>query len=143
LLIKLPIFKFSNSQIKPLETKIRIDKWLWSVRLFKTRTLATEACDKGKILINDQPVKASRNIKEGDEIHIKRTGLLIKVKVLKLTTNRLGAKLVEEYCQNLTPQSEIEAYKARLVKMTIYRDPGTGRPTKRDRRMLDDFFSEE
>ena len=94
-------------------------------------------------MINEQTVKASRNIKEGDEIHIKRTGLLIRLKVLKLTTNRLGAKLVEEYCQNLTPQSEIDAYKARLIKMTIYRDPGTGRPTKRDRRMLDDFFSDE
>ena len=62
---------------------MRIDKWLWAVRLFKTRTLATEACDKGKILINEQTVKASRNIKEGDEIHIKRTGLLIRLKVLK------------------------------------------------------------
>ena len=120
---------------------MRIDKWLWTVRQYKTRTLATEACDKGRILILDQVVKPSRLIKEGDEIHIKRTGLIRKLKVLKLTNNRLNAKLGEEYCKDITPQSEIDAYKARLTRITIYRDPGTGRPTKRDRRTLDDFLN--
>ena len=119
---------------------MRIDKWLWAVRQYKTRTLATEACEKGRILINDQSVKPSRLISEGNEISIKRTGLTRKLKVLKLTANRLGAKLVSEYLSDLTPVSEIEAYKARLTRMTIFRDPGTGRPTKRDRRVLDDFF---
>ena len=120
---------------------MRIDKWLWIVRQYKTRTLATEACDKGRILILDQVVKPSRLIKEGDEIHIKRTGLIRKLKVLKLTNNRLNTKLVEEYCKDITPQSEIDAYKARLTRITIFRDPGTGRPTKRDRRTLDDFLN--
>ena len=120
---------------------MRIDKWLWAVRQYKTRTLATEACEKGRILINDQTVKPSRLIHEGDEINIKRTGLTRKLKVIKLTINRLNAKLVPEFCTDLTPISEIEAYKARLTKITIYRDPGTGRPTKRDRRTLDDFFN--
>ena len=120
---------------------MRIDKWLWAVRQYKTRTLATEACEKGRILINDQVVKPSRLINENDEICVKRTGLTRRLKVLKLTLNRLSAKLVPEYYTDLTPISEIEAYKARLKKITIYRDPGTGRPTKRDRRTLDDFFN--
>jgi ribosome-associated heat shock protein Hsp15 len=122
---------------------MRIDKWLWAVRQYKTRTQATEACEKGRILILDQAVKPSRLIKEGDIISIKRTGLMRQLKVLKLSMNRLGAKLIEEYYQDLTPQSEIDAYKARLTRVTIYRDPGTGRPTKRDRRTLDDFLNPE
>lgn len=120
---------------------MRIDKWLWAVRQYKTRTLATEACEKGRILINEQTVKPSRLINEGDEINIKRTGLTRTLKVLKLSMNRLNAKLVPEYFTDLTPLDQIEAYKARLTKITIYRDPGTGRPTKRDRRTLDDFFN--
>ncbi len=120
---------------------MRIDKWLWAVRQYKTRTLATEACEKGRILINEQTVKPSRLINEGDEINIKRTGLTRTLKVLKLSMNRLNAKLVPEYYTDLTPLDQIEAYKARLTKITIYRDPGTGRPTKRDRRTLDDFFN--
>jgi ribosome-associated heat shock protein Hsp15 len=126
-----------------MENKIRIDKWLWAVRQFKTRTLATEACEKGRIEVLEQTVKPSRNIKVGDIIHIKRTGLTRILKVLQLTSNRLNAKLVPEYCADLTPQSEIDAYKARLTRMTIFKDPGTGRPTKRDRRVLDDFLNPE
>lgn len=124
-----------------MENRMRIDKWLWAVRQYKTRTLATEACEKGRILINEQTVKPSRLINEGDEINIKRTGLTRTLKVLKLSMNRLSAKLVPEYYTDLTPLDQIEAYKARLTKITIYRDPGTGRPTKRDRRTLDDFFN--
>lgn len=126
--------------MKQVENKIRVDKWLWSVRQYKTRSLATEACDKGRIIIDELPVKPSRLVKEGDEISIKRTGLLRRLKIIKLTTGRLSAKLVEEYVVDLTPKDEIDAYKARLTRMTIFRDPGTGRPTKRDRRVLDDFF---
>jgi ribosome-associated heat shock protein Hsp15 len=122
---------------------MRIDKFLWAVRQYKSRSLATEACDKGKIIVGDQAVKASRLVKAGDVISVKRTGLLRRLKVLQLPATRLNAKLVPEYCRDLTPQVEIDAYLARLKRMTIYRDPGTGRPTKRDRRMLDDFFNEE
>ena len=122
--------------------RMRIDKWLWAVRQYKTRTLATEACEKGRISVNDQAVKPSRLIKEGDEINIKRTGLNRRLKILKLTINRLNAKLVTEFYTDLTPIKEIEEYKARLTKITIYREPGSGRPTKRDRRILDDFFND-
>ena len=122
---------------------MRVDKWLWAVRQYKTRTLATHACDQGKIQIDDISVKASRLIKIGDEVCIKRTGLLRRLKVLQIPSSRQNAKLVPDYCTDLTPLSEIEAYRARLTKMTIFREPGTGRPTKRDRRALDDFFEIE
>ena len=120
--------------------KVRIDKWLWAVRQFKTRSIATTACDQGKILVNDQPAKASRVIKEGDLISVKRTGLTRTLKVLQLTTDRMAAKLVPEFYQDLTPQADIDAFKSRITRISIYRDPGTGRPTKQERRALDDFF---
>jgi ribosome-associated heat shock protein Hsp15 len=124
------------------DNKLRIDKYLWAVRQFKTRSIATTACDQGKILINDQPAKASRIVRLGDNISVKRTGLTRTLKVLQLTANRLPAKLVPEYCEDLTPLAEIEAFKSRIARSGIYRDPGTGRPTKFDRRALDDFFDE-
>ena len=122
-------------------SEMRIDKWLWVVRLYKSRSQASEACDQNKIAVLDHPVKASRMIRIGDEVKIKRTGLTKTIKVLKLTGLRLPAKLVSEYYTDLTPPEEIEEYKARALKVTTFRDPGTGRPTKKDRRMLDDFFS--
>jgi ribosome-associated heat shock protein Hsp15 len=125
------------------DNRMRVDKWLWAVRQYKSRSLATEACEKGRIIIGDQPVKPSRLIKEGDDVLIKRTGLVRHLKVLKLTQSRLSAKLVGEFYQDLTPQSEIDAYRARLTRITIFRDPGTGRPTKQERRALDDFLNPE
>lgn len=125
------------------DKRVRVDKWLWAVRQYKTRSQATEACDQGRISILDQSVKPSRLIKAGDEIHIRRTGLTRRLKVLQVTENRLNAKLVPEFIQDLTPQEEIDAYKARATRITIYREPGTGRPTKRERRTLDDFFNNE
>jgi ribosome-associated heat shock protein Hsp15 len=123
-----------------LENNLRIDKWLWTVRQYKTRTLATEACEKGRILINDSVVKPSRLVKSGDEICIKRTGLTRRIKIIKLSAGRLSAKILPEYIIDLTPQKDIDDYKSRLTRVTIYREPGTGRPTKRERRILDDFF---
>ncbi len=122
--------------------RIRIDKWLWAVRLFKTRTLASTACEQGKISINDQPAKASRVVKAGDMIRIRRTGLTRVFKVKGLTGNRVAAKLVMDYCDELTPPEELEAYRNRSKRMTIFRDPGTGRPTKRERRDLDEYMDE-
>ncbi|MBL0063953.1 MAG: RNA-binding S4 domain-containing protein [Bacteroidetes bacterium] len=123
-------------------TQIRVDKWLWAVRQYKTRSLATKACEQGKIIIQGQAVKPSRHVKIGEEIKLKRTGLVKTLKVLNLTSNRLNAKLVSEYAEDLTPPEEIAAYKARASRVTIFRDPGTGRPTKRERRDLDDFMGE-
>lgn len=122
------------------EDKIRLDKYLWVVRQYKTRTIATTACDQGKVRVNDQPAKPSRMIKVGDKLSVKRTGLILTLKVLQITSNRLPGKLVVEYCENLTPQADIDAFRARMTRITIYREPGTGRPTKQERRALDDFF---
>ena len=121
--------------------KVRIDKWLWSVRLFKTRTQASDACDQNKVFIDGQAVKPSRYVKEGSRIEIKRGGGLIrKIEVSKLAEKRMGAKLVREYYVDHTPQSEIDDYKARVTRAAAYRDPGAGRPTKKDRRDMDDFL---
>ncbi|MFN8164820.1 MAG: RNA-binding S4 domain-containing protein [Bacteroidia bacterium] len=118
----------------------RIDKWLWAVRQFKTRTQAATACEQGKVFINEQPAKASRVVRIGDLVWVRRTGLTRQIRVLQLTMNRLSAKLVPDYCEDLTPAAEIEAYKARIAKAAIYRAPGSGRPTKLERRALDEFL---
>jgi ribosome-associated heat shock protein Hsp15 len=121
--------------------KVRIDKWLWSVRLFKTRTQATDACDENKVLVDGITVKPSRFIKEGTKIDIKRAGGLIrKIEVTKLVEKRMGAKLVSEYYIDHTSQADIDAYKARVARAAAYREPGAGRPTKKDRRDMDDFL---
>jgi ribosome-associated heat shock protein Hsp15 len=116
---------------------IRIDKYLWAVRQYKTRTMAGDACRGGKIKLNGAPVKASREIKVGDMIEISTPGLVKKIKVLELLNNRVGAQKVPEYMEDLTPQEDIE--QAKLVRQTNYekRSRGLGRPTKRDRRDID------
>jgi len=117
--------------------EIRIDKWLWAVRVFKTRSLATDACKKGRVIIDDQPVKASRNVKLDEIIYVKMPPITKKFKVVGLLSNRVGAKLVPNYMEDLTPEEEIK--KLELVnKDTFGRRPrGAGRPTKKERRIID------
>jgi ribosome-associated heat shock protein Hsp15 len=116
---------------------VRIDKYLWSIRQFKTRTMAGSACHGGKIKLNGMPVKPSRELKIGDIIEISTPGLIKKIKVLELLNNRVGAPKVPEYMEDLTPQDIID--QAKLVRQTNYekRDRGLGRPTKRDRRDIE------
>jgi ribosome-associated heat shock protein Hsp15 len=123
------------------ENLIRIDKWLWAMRLFKTRTQAAEACDLNHIHINDQAVKPSRMVRPGTRIQIKRAGFTRTIEVLQLTENRLSAKLVADYYKDLTPKEEVDAFKARIARAATYREPGAGRPTKKERRDMDDFLS--
>jgi ribosome-associated heat shock protein Hsp15 len=116
---------------------IRIDKWLWAVRIFKTRSQATEACKSGKVKINDAAVKPSREIKLNEEIvvdinHISRT-----LKVLASLNRRVGAKLVVNYMEDLTPAEEYEKEKIKREINYEYRDRGLGRPTKKERRLID------
>ena len=119
------------------EESVRIDKFLWAVRLFKTRSLAAEACKKGRVMIDDQPVKSSRQIRRGDEISIKVPPAVKTYKVLDLSEKRMGAKLVPDYLEETTPQGEIDLLeKARMVRK-MDRPKGTGRPTKKERRDLD------
>src|SRR5690242_18770309 len=115
------------------EQSVRIDKWLWAVRIFKTRTLAAEACDLTRVFINEQTVKPSRLVRAGTKIQIKRAGFTRTLEVLQVTESRMAAKFVAEYYKDLTPKEEVNAFKARIARATMYRDPGTGRPTKKER----------
>lgn len=119
---------------------VRIDKWLFAVRLFKTRSQASEECRKGKVTINGMNVKPSRELKEGETIQLKRPPITRTYKVIALTENRMSAKLVPDFMVETTPASELEILEVQK-NMSIYnRERGTGRPTKKDRRDLDDFF---
>jgi len=121
-----------------MEDKVRVDKFLWAVRLFKTRNVAAEACVAGKVKVRDVSVKPSREIVVGDEISlVLEMGLRKNVSVKALTKNRLGAKLVPDYIHDLTPPEEYERI-ALLQKMrSEQRERGTGRPTKKERREID------
>jgi ribosome-associated heat shock protein Hsp15 len=120
---------------------IRIDKWLFAVRLYKTRSLASEECRKGKVTINGMNIKPSREIKEGETIQLRRPPITRTYKVIALTENRMSAKLVPEFMVETTPASELEILEVQK-NMSIYnRERGTGRPTKKERRDLDDFFN--
>ena len=119
--------------------KVRIDKYLWAVRAFKTRSLAAKACDLEKVKIGGQLVKASRNVVVGDEILIKTGPFERILKVIALVQNRLSAKLVPEYCTDITPAEVISNMKAQAAARAAWRQPGLGRPTKKERRDLDEF----
>lgn len=118
---------------------MRIDKYLWCVRLFKTRALATDHVRSERVWMDEQPVKASREIKTGNTIVLKRHGYEETYAVLALPKARLGAKLVPEYLQVLTPQAELDKKEFLQLAKNMSRERGTGRPTKKDRRDLDDF----
>ena len=120
----------------------RIDKWLWAMRVFKTRTVATDACKKGRVTMNGVAVKPSRAIKEGDVIDVKKPPITYKFRVLKLAQNRLGAKLVPEYLENITPQSQYELLEMTRISGFVDRRKGLGRPTKREGRELERFTSD-
>ncbi len=119
-----------------MNDKIRIDKWLWMVRIFKTRNIANEACNAGKVKINGISCKASKEIKKNIEIQIRIGQLLKTVKVLDFPKSRLSAKLVPDYCTDMTPQEEYDRLHF-LRSQAVVREHGLGRPTKRDRRQLD------
>ncbi|HYQ56813.1 MAG TPA: S4 domain-containing protein [Draconibacterium sp.] len=119
---------------------IRIDKWLWAVRIFKTRSQATEACKKGHVTIEDLPVKASREVHVGEVIKVRKSPITKSFKVLALTGKRMGAKLVADFIKDVTPPEELELLEMQKNMRWSNRDKGTGRPTKKDRRDLDDFF---
>ena len=121
----------------------RIDKWLWAARIFKTRTIAADACKKGRISINGAQVKPSRMIKPGDVINVKKSPITYSFKVLQAIEKRVGAKLVPELMENITTPEQYELLEMSKISGFIDRARGTGRPTKKDRRSLDDFFTPE
>ena len=118
---------------------VRIDKWLWAVRVFKTRTIASEACKKGRVLIDNNSVKPSRMIRIGEVVQVKKPPVTYSFKVLDIAQKRMGAKLVAGFMENVTPPEEYEVLEMNKLSGFIDRQRGTGRPTKKDRRDLEDF----
>lgn len=119
--------------------EVRIDKWLWAVRIFKTRTVASEACKKGRVLIGETAVKPSRNIRTGEVIQVRKPPVTYSFKVLALSDKRMGAKMVSQFMDNVTPQEQYELLELNRIGGFVDRQRGTGRPTKKERRDLDQF----
>ncbi len=120
-----------------MEEPVRIDKWLWAVRLYKTRTLATEECRKGRITIDGVAVKPSRIPKIGDIIKVRKNPVTYSYKIIGIIGKRVGAKLVQEFAVDITPPEELKNLEIKQQMGSIERDRGAGRPTKKDRRDLD------
>ncbi len=122
------------------KTEERIDKWMWATRIFKTRTIATDACKKGRVTIGDGvPAKPSRLIHVGDIVNVRKPPVTYSFRVKALTENRLGAKLVPDYLENITPQSQLDLLEVVKISGFINRRKGLGRPTKREGRELSKF----
>ena len=117
----------------------RIDKWMWAVRIFKSRTIAVEACKKNRVMIGGVNVKASRMIKVGDVIQVRKPPITFSFKVLALTERRMGAKLVPDYMENVTTPDQYEILEMSRISGFVDRARGLGRPTKKDRRELEQF----
>ena len=118
---------------------MRIDKFLWSVRVYKTRTVASDEIKKNRVSIGESAVKSSREVKEGDVIKIRKNQIDYKIKVLQIPKSRIGAKLVNDHIVDLTDPQQYEILKLRRSEQNYYRIKGEGRPTKKDRREIDDF----
>jgi Ribosome-associated heat shock protein implicated in the recycling of the 50S subunit (S4 paralog) len=123
--------------------EVRIDKWMWATRIFKTRTIAVEACKKGRVMIQNVTVKPSRMIKVGEVIQVRKPPVTYSFKILALTDKRMGAKLVPEFMENVTSPEQYEILELQKIGGFVDRAKGTGRPTKKDRRNLDDFTTPE
>ncbi len=118
----------------------RLDKWLWAARIFKTRSIAADACKNGRITMSGVKQKASKMIKEGDIIEVRKPPITYSFKVLKAIQNRVGAKLVSEVLENVTTKEQLELLEMNRISGFVGRARGTGRPTKKERRELDDFI---
>ncbi len=123
-----------------MQDNVRIDKWLWAVRIFKTRSQASEACRKGHVSIGNLPVKPSREIHQGEIVKVRKAPISRSFKVLAISGKRMSAKLVSDFLEDVTPPEELELLQAQKDMNWLTRERGTGRPTKKDRRDLDDFF---
>lgn len=121
----------------------RIDKWMWAARIFKTRTIAAEACKKGRISINSSQVKPARMVKPGDVVQVRKPPVTYSFKVLQAIEKRVGAKLVPEIMDNVTTPDQYELLEMSKISGFVDRARGTGRPTKKERRDLDEFFMPE
>jgi ribosome-associated heat shock protein Hsp15 len=133
---------FSSTLSTDPSSAYRLDKWLWAVRVFKTRSLATDACRAGSVDVNSLRAKPAREVKTGEQITV-RDGLVTRtLKVVAMPRSRVGAKLVPTYCTDLTPREELEKARSQPLQQLLAREKGSGRPTKRDRRLLDRLLQE-
>jgi len=128
--------------MKESKGEVRIDKWMWAVRLFKSRTLAVEACKKGRVMIDNVSVKPSRMVKVGDILQIKKTPITYSFEILDLSEKRMGAKLVPNFMKDVTLQSEYDILELTKLSGFVDRGRGLGRPTKKERRELDEFIDD-
>jgi len=122
---------------------MRIDKYLWCVRYYKTRSIATQACKKGQIKVNGAVVKPSREVYATDKIELRKDQIIYQLTINDIPPNRIGAKLVDIYRIDTTPKEAFEAKALLKYSKDYYRKKGTGRPTKKDRRDIDGFYEEE
>ena len=118
----------------------RLDKWLWAVRLFRTRSLAADAIRAGCVEINAQPVKPAREVHAGETVTVRQGLILRTLRVVGAPASRVGAKLVPNFCTDLTPESEFEKVRLQRMQHVLARAKGSGRPTKRERREIDRLF---
>jgi Ribosome-associated heat shock protein implicated in the recycling of the 50S subunit (S4 paralog) len=122
---------------------MRIDKFLWSVRFYKTRTVAAEEIKKNRVGIGENAVKSSKEVKAGDIIKVRKNQIDYKIKVIDIPKSRVGAKLVALYVVDMTEKEQYEILKMRKSSQDYYRQKGIGRPTKKDRRDMDDYSSSD
>lgn len=124
---------------KKQSDEVRVDKWLWAVRIFKTRSIASEACKKGRVMVDNVVVKPSRNIRIGDVVQVKKPPVTFSFEVIDIAEKRMGAKLVPGFVKNVTPAEEYEILELNKLSGFVDRQRGSGRPTKKERRDLDQF----
>ena len=125
-----------------MNNEARIDKWLWAARIFKTRTIAAAACKKGQVSLGGVQLKASRMIKAGDVVSVRKPPITYSFRVLQPIERRVGAKLIPEVLENVTTPDQYELLEMSKISGFVGRAKGTGRPTKKDRRSLEDFQNE-
>ena len=119
---------------------VRIDKYLWAIRVFKTRSDAADACNGNKVKLNGVNAKAAKAVKPGDTIEVRRGSVLLSYRVVRLSESRMGAALVPDFAENLTPREELEKLRPPKETIVLQRDKGSGRPTKKERRQLEDLM---
>jgi ribosome-associated heat shock protein Hsp15 len=122
--------------------EVRVDKYLWAMRIYKTRSIAADACKNGRVTVNGVQLKPSRTFKIGDRFSVRKGPITYSYRVLQLSENRLGAKLVPEYMQDITAPDQLELLELARLAGKTGRDRGTGRPTKKDRRDIETFMSD-
>ena len=129
-----------NTSKENNSSEARLDKWLWAARIFKTRTIAADACKNGRVAVNDVNVKPSRMVKTGDVVSVRKPPVTFSFRILKPIEQRVGAKLLPEIYENVTPQDQYDLLEMNRISGFVDRARGTGRPTKKDRRQMDAFI---